>query len=124
MNQTKACGPDDIPAAIIRNCADALYFYFTRLFEKSLSEIDMPDDWKLARVVPLHKSGVRNSVQNYRPVSLTSITCKIMEHVIYSCVMAHLTKHNLLSPSQHGFRRGLSCNTQLVEFIHYLASAQ
>lgn len=119
----KACGPDDIPAAIIRNCSATLSLYFHCLFRKCLFESALPDDWKLARVTPIHKNGPKNDVENYRPVSLTSITCKIFEHVLYSCIMSHLVKHNLLHPSQHGFRQGFSCSTQLVEFTHDLALA-
>jgi hypothetical protein len=54
---------------------------------------------------------------NYRPVSLTCIACKLMEHIIASNTMAHADKHRILHPLQHGFRKGLSCDTQLVEFV-------
>ena len=50
-------------------------------------------------------------------MSLTCIVCKIKEHIITSNIMAHADRHNILHPLQHGFRKGLSCDTQLVEFI-------
>lgn len=123
LKHTKASGPDDIPASFLINCSGTLCLYLCRLFQNSLNDGIVPGDWKLARVVPIHKSGQRDRVENYRPVSLTSIVCKVMEHVIYSSIMSHLVANNLLHPSQHGFRQGFSCTTQLVEFTHDLASA-
>lgn len=123
ISPRKANGPDDIAAAIISNCSESLCLYFCRLFQKCLDMGAVPANWKLANVVPVYKSGPKNCVENYRPVSLTSITCKVMEHVIYSCIMSHLVKHNLLNINQHGFRQGFSCSTQLVEFTHDLVLA-
>lgn len=69
-------------------------------------------------VIPVFKSGNKDSPLNYRPISLTSIPCKIMEHVIYSQIMDFLGAINFFHPSQHGFRKGLSCETQLAVFLH------
>lgn len=79
-------------------------------------------DWKTAYVVPVHKGESKKKVENYRPISLTSIVCKVMEHILYSAIMKHLIKHNTLTNDQHGFRKGFSCTTQLVEFYHDLTS--
>ena len=61
-----------------------------------------------------------NLAVNYRPVSLTCVCCKLLEHIIYSHVMAHLQTNNLLSVNQHGFRSGFSCETQLILTVHDL----
>ena len=66
---------------------------------------------------PLIKKGQKYQAENYRPISLTSVCYKIMEHVIASQIMNHGKKNNILYPLQHGFRRGRSCETQLKEFI-------
>ena len=59
---------------------------------------------------------------NYRPVSLTNICCKLLEHTIYSHIFSHLKQHNiLLCDQQHGFRSGRSCKTQLIITINDLA---
>ena len=81
----------------------------------------MPKDWKLANVTPLFKKGDKSDPGNYRPVSLTSITCKILEHVIYSSIVNHLDKHNVLCSHQHGFRKNRSCETQLIGLIDDLS---
>lgn len=77
----------------------------------------------MANVVPIHKSGAKNCVENYRPISLTCICCKLMEHVIYSNLIAHLNVEKFLIRDQHGFRTGASCNTVLVDVFHFLAGA-
>ena len=68
------------------------------------------------------KKGDKHKVANYRPVSLTSITCKLLEHIIHSNVMAHFDKHHILKDHQHGFRKRRSCETQLTVTIQEVAS--
>ena len=66
----------------------------------------------------LFKKGDRALASNYRPVSLTCILCKLLEHIVYSNIMDHLEKHNLLSDRQHAFRKKHSCEAQLVTVIN------
>lgn len=92
----------------------------SHIFSQSLDEGTLPDDWKVAKVIPLYKSGDRHCPGNYRPISLASIPCKILEHIIYSHLVEHLEFHSFFLPNQHGFRRTFSCETQLVSFVHDL----
>ena len=87
------------------------------IFNTSLHEEKVPDDWRNASVSPVYKKGLKTKAENYRPISLTCICCKVMEHVITSNIMAHLDKQKLLHPNQHGFCRKLSCETQLIQFV-------
>ena len=73
--------------------------------------------------MPIHKKGKRSQPNNYRPVSLTSVTCKILEHVICHHIWEHLEQHNILSDFQHGFRKRRNCETQLILTLHDLVSA-
>lgn len=77
----------------------------------------------MAKVVPFFKSGDRTSPLNYRPISLTSTICKLIEHIIHSQIIKYLEDHNLIFKHQHGFRRGYSCDTQLAGFIHDIHSS-
>ena len=81
----------------------------------------MPQDWRDANVCAIFKKGKKTIAANYRPISLTCICCKLFEHVMTRHVMQHAENHDILYGLQHGFRNGLSCETQLVEFIHDLA---
>ena len=85
--------------------------------QKSFDEGVVPSDWKLANVCPIYKKGSRAHAMNYRPVSLTSQICKLLESIIRTAVVAHLDKFNLIKDSQHGFRRGRSCLTNRLEFL-------
>ena len=71
----------------------------------------------MTKVTPIYKKGKKNDPNNYRPVSLTSCVCKILETIVTDQIMLHLTENNMLSDQQHGFRRGRSCCTQLLQVI-------
>ena len=81
----------------------------------------VPSDWVTANVTPVFKKGNRNEPSNYRPISLTSVPCKIMEHIIYRHIMDHLDSNSILVNYQHGFRQGHSCETQLITVIESVA---
>ena len=83
----------------------------------SLQEGIVPLEWKEANIVPLFKKGSRNKSVNYRPVSLTSVICKLLETIIRDHMMDFLVKHKLLNPSQHGFLKARSCLTNWLCFF-------
>lgn len=70
--------------------------YVTFIFEKTLHTKNIPDDWKTANIIALIKKGDKSKPVNYRPVSLTSVPSKIMEHIIFKHIMEHLEKHNII----------------------------
>ena len=114
IKDNKATGPDDIPAKLLKSVSNEISGVLTLMFQTSLKQGRVPPAWKQARVSPLFKKGDRSRAENYRPVSITSITCKLLEHIIYSNIMTHLENHNLLTDMQHGFRKKRSCETQLI----------
>ena len=117
----KAPGPDGLTPTILKECASAIAPILTILYQKSVSTGELPMDWIQANVTPLYKKGNRSEPENYRPVSLTSIPCKLLEHVIYSNVMSHLEKYEYLNDKQHGFRSSRSCESQLALTVNDLA---
>ena len=120
LNICKATGPDGIHARILREGIDSITEALRQIFKRSLNFTEIPQDWKLANVVPIFKKGRKDDVSNYRPVSLTSIVCKILEKVIKTSVWEHLDKYKLIRDTQHGFRSGRSCLTNLLEFLEYI----
>ena len=82
----KAHGPDGIPARLLKETAYSMAPLLTHIYKASLHQCKLPHDWKTALVSPIYKKGSRKSLENYRPISLTSIPCKILEHLIYSSV--------------------------------------
>lgn len=120
LKLSSSAGMDSINSKLLKNVKSTCAAYLCLIFSQSLTSGIMPDDWKTGKVVPVYKSGNRNSPLNYRPISLTSVPCKIMEHVIYSQIFNFLDSNEFFHPSQHGFRKGLSCETQLAQFVHDL----
>ena len=113
----KASGPDELPARMLRDYADEITPLLTHLYQQSYDNGVLPKDWLRARVASIYKSGDKSDPSNYRPVSLTCICCKILEHIILSHMSKFLAKNDIITPNQHGFRRGRSCDTQLVEAV-------
>ena len=77
----------------------------------------MPQDWRDGNIAPIFKKGSKKEPGNYRPISLTSIQCKVMESIIKDQVVDHLVNNSLLNKSQHGFMKHKSCATNLLEFM-------
>ena len=113
----KAAGPDKLRPFLLRELREPIAPILEKLFSISYDTGTVPDDWKRANVAPIFKKGSRRKAENYRPVSLTCICSKMMEHIFVSQISRHLKEHKILIPSQHGFRQNLSCDTQLIQFI-------
>ena len=118
LNPSKAMGPDELHPKILKEFAAELGPVFAHLSQQSLDNGEIPEEWSLANICPLFKKGDRALASNYRPVSLTYILCKLLEHIVYSNTIDHLEKHSLLSDRQHAFRKKHSCETQLVTVIN------
>ena len=114
LKVNSASGPDDISNRILKHSAEELSPVLTFIFRQSLTNGILPSDWLKANVVPMYKKSDKQQAENYRPVSLTSVCCKIMEHVLCKHLRNHLDRCNILTKFQHGFRRHHSCETQLL----------
>ena len=123
INIHKASGPDNIHGRILKECTTQIAPILTTLFSLSLKTGKIPDDWRYASVCPAFRKGDKNNPINYRPISLTCIICKLLEHVVTSSIMKHLEYNNILYDLQHGFRSSRSCETQQVSFIQDLAKS-
>jgi len=117
LNPSKSGGPDGCNPRVFAEVKDGLLRPLYALFKKSLEEGQLPTPWKEADVTPIFKKGSRSLPTNYRPVSLTSIVCKMLESVIKDTIMAHFVNNNLFSTCQHGFRPEHSCVTQLLNVM-------
>ena len=107
---------------VMKELADELAPALMILFQSSLSSGVVPADWRAAHTTPIFKKGEQYDPTNYRPASLTSVMCKLLEHIVGSAVMRHFEGHGILNDNQHGFRRGRSCETQLLEFMGELTT--
>ena len=117
----KASGPDEIPNIVLKMCSKSLAPGITALFQKSLDTGELPKDWTDANITPVFKKGDKHAAENYRPVSLTSVLSKVLEHIVCHHLHAHFEKNNILTDVNHGFRKGFSCETQLTITVDDLA---
>jgi hypothetical protein len=92
LRRDAAAGPDGIGPGLLMELKDELSPVLANIFNKNLRTGGIPKEWKEANVAPIFKKGKRTSPENYRPVSLTSVCCKLLESVIKDKIMLHLKK--------------------------------
>ena len=109
-----------MPARLLKTLSKEIAPAVTAIFRQSIASGELPNDWKKAWITPVYKKGNCNDPANYRPVSLTCIVCKLLEHVLCTHIRAHLDRHGILTPIQHGFRSGHSTESQLLLTTHEL----
>ena len=117
MKENKSPGVDGISPNILKETVEQISTPLAHVFNMSLQEGIVPFEWKEANIIPLFKKCSRNMSVNYRPVSLTSVICKLLESIIRDHMMDFLIKHKLINPSQHGFLKAKSCLTNLLCFF-------
>ncbi len=97
-------GPDEISNTVLKTCAQELAPCISEIFQKSVDQGVLPTDWLKANVAPVFKKGDVHAAENYRPVSLTCVLCKTLEHIICKHIMKHLEHHKILTDLNHGLR--------------------
>ena len=104
LKPDKAPGPDRIKRLFLQKLCCEIAPILQVIFSKSLQEGSLPSDWLKANVSPVFKKGDKTCPANYRPISLTCILCKLLEHIVTSTVVKHLDQNKILYDLQHGFR--------------------
>jgi len=112
-----AGGTDELSSRLLIELKEVICYPVMKIISESLLTGIVPDDWKTANVTSIFKKGNRQRVENYRPVSLTSLIGKACETVIRDAILDHLDRHQLIVDSQHGFRKGGSCLSNLLQFL-------
>ena len=122
LRTDKSPGVDELHPMLLRELRDEIAEPLAEIFQASLDTGKVPDDWRSANITSLFKKGRRCDSQNYRPISLTSIVCKILESLIKDEVVRHLDRFKLIKDTQHGFTKGRSCLTNLLDFFEEVTS--
>ena len=119
IGEKKSGGPDGVRPALLHRLGKSIFLPLKIIFEKSLANGEIPIEWKEARIQPNYKqSGDPEKVVNYRPISITSTVCKILEKIIKDKLVNHLERFDLQSVWQHGHRGKRSSTTSVIETIH------
>ena len=109
LDSNKAHGHDMISIRMLKLCGDSICKPLDLVFKTCLRNDGFPLEREKANVVPIRKKGDKQTVKNYRQVSLLSISGKIFERFLYDTIFIFFSKNNLLSPNQSTFRLGDSC---------------
>ena len=121
MKNCNSVGDDEIPYFIVHDCADILASPLTSIFNRSITLCEFPSMWKRARVVPVHKSGDKATIKNYRPISILPVFSKIFERLIFDRLFSQISQY--VSPLQHGFVPRRSTTTNLMIKTEFIANA-
>src|SRR5688572_23844691 len=117
LKEDKSPGIDEIHPKFLKEVRHEVGDSLSGLFNESSKTGVVPRDWRDAIVTPLFKKGSKSETNNYRPVSLTCIICKVLEQIIKGRMVEHLNKYEITKNSQHGFMKGRSCLTNLLDYF-------
>ena len=117
LNPNKSLGPDRLHPRILKELHSVLDKPLAILYQNTLKQGKIPDEWKHAIVTAIFKKGDKRKPNNYRPVSLTCIICKIIESIVRDKIMDHMKNNNLFSNKQFGFLDGRSTVLQLLTVL-------
>ena len=117
LKTNKSPGPDKLHPRVLREVSDVIAKPLTIIFKNSIENKELPLEWKHANVSAIYKKGNKTHPLNYRPVSLTSIVCKILESIIRDHNIYHMKENKLFSNKQFGFIGGRSTTLQLIHVL-------
>ena len=115
LSSSKAIGVDKIPIKVLKLSIAIIAPSMTKLFNYAIQNGVFPRDWKVAKVIPLHKKGPKNLLDNYRPISILPAISKAFESILYEQLHGYLSNASILSKCQFGFRRYHSTTTALLD---------
>lgn len=117
IKATSSCGPDEVPGSLIKKIAPYIVKPLTHCINVSFSSGVFPSRLKLSVITPVFKKGNNRDLENYRPISVSSVFAKIFEYAMVDKLWSFLNKNNVIDPRQHGFRAGLSTTTAAHSFF-------
>ena len=117
LKTDKSPGPDDNHSRFLKDYAEELSTPLTTLFKSSLDSMEVPADWRLAKITPLFKKGEKILAANYRPISLTCILCKILESFVRDHIISHMEVNGYFNERQFGFMTCRSTSLQMLKVL-------
>lgn len=123
LKPDKSPGDDGFHPRVMREIAEVLSYPLTHIYQKSVETSELPNQWREATITPIYKKGSRNLAENYRPVSLTSMVCKTIEDLVAEDITLHVKANSQGCKEQHGFSKGKSVTTNLIEALNIWTEA-
>ena len=120
LSSSKAVGHDGVPIHAVRQCFPVIGPHVLHLINASIHSCTFPTSWKLASVVPLHKTGPRDKAANFRPISILPVLSKLCEKVVCTQLTSYLNSCHLLSSSQYAYRQCHSTEHALIDAVDWM----
>lgn len=117
LKVNKSPGPDMMHPKVLFELRGIISGNLSNIFQMSLEQGRIPEDWKCSNVTVIHKKGRKDYVENYRPISLTCVACKVMESIVKDHIMQYFIDNKLFSSFQYGFLKGRSTMLQLLKVM-------
>ena len=117
LRASESCGVDGITTRFLKDARQSIHTPLCHIFNLCINSSTFPKPWKTSHVVPLFKEGEKNCTNNYRPISLLSVTSKLLERWVHDLVYEHLRANKFFTSQQFGFRKGHSTATCLIDFL-------
>ena len=121
-NSSKSSGVDNIDPYVVQKIIPQIANQLAHIFNKSLQTGIVPDKLKIAKVIPLYKNDNPEQFKNYRPISILPCFSKIIERIMYNRLYSFLTKHNIISEKQYGFRKKYATYMALIDLVDKISS--
>jgi len=120
LPNNNCCSEDGISYTLLKNCHSSITPFLSDIFRLSLDSGILPHSWKVSHITPVFKKGDKTIAANYRPISITSAICRVLERIILNSLLIHLEENKIISESQFGFLKKRSTTTQLIfTFSHW-----
>ncbi len=123
LSPKKSCSFDDINTLLVQHVVEFICLPLNHIFNLSLNNGIFPDKLKIAKVVPIYKSGPANDLINYRPISILPALSKILERLVYNRMVSYLDKFKILSDAQYGFRSTRSTEHALTDVVNFVSES-
>lgn len=120
LKNKPSAGPDDVPSFLLKKILDVITKPLVFLINLSFCTGKFPTALKTGKIIPIHKKGNVSCMENYRPITLTSVFSKMFEYCFLERLVLYLNKFNIISPNQHGFQCGRSTDTAIHAFYNEL----
>ena len=117
LNMNKALGHDNLSPLFLKTARDIVAPFLQVFIDFSFENGIFPDNCKTAKIFPLPKKGDVNNPSNFRPISILSCFSKIYERVLYNRLVKFLAKHNVITPTQYGFQKGISTTHAILDIV-------
>ena len=118
---SNSCGHDGLSTKLVNLFIDCISLPLSNIFNKSISTGIVPQSMKIARVVPIFKSGDNTKLINYRPISILTVFSKLLERLVYNRMIKFINKYNILTSCQYGFRAGHSTSHAIIDLINTIS---